>query len=179
MALFAITAGANAQSGKQHVTGYGAGFTELTWVDGKPAISLGGYGGVLINHKFMIGLAGNNVCFKQTVNGKKESFQFNYYGLYSEYRFKPENPVHLSLGLTGALGWQDNEIKTASKTGRKDGDFTFVVQPKLAMNVKVAKFMQIQAYGSYRFTGNTHSTYYAKNNYNGASAGISLVFGGF
>ncbi len=179
LAIIAISAGANAQTSKQHVTGYGAGIAEITYVNGQVAMNLGGYGGVLVNHKFMIGLAGNNVFFKQTVNGKKESFQLNYYGLYSEYRFKPENAVHVSLGLTGALGWQENEIKNAQKTGRKDGDFTYVIQPKLAINTKIAKFMQVQAYASYRFTGNTNSLYYARSNYNGASAGISLVFGGF
>lgn len=179
LAFSAISAGANAQTSKQHVTGHGAGIAELTWVNGQAALNIGGYGGVLVNHKFMIGLAGNNVFFKQTVNGKKDSYQLNYYGLYSEYRFNPENLVHISIGLTGALGWQENDIINTQKTGRKDGDLTFVIQPKLALNTKITKFMQIQAYGTYRFTGNTNSLYYAKSNYNDASAGISLVFGGF
>lgn len=179
LAIIAISAGAKAQTSKQHVTGYGAGIAEITHVNGQVAMNVGGYGGVFINHKLMIGLAGNNVFFKQPINGKKESFQLNYYGLYSEYRFKPENPVHISLGVTGALGWQENDIKNDQKTRRKDGDFTFVVQPKIALNTKITKFMQVQAYASYRFTGNTNSLYYSKSNYNGASAGISLVFGGF
>lgn len=174
-----MTFSASAQNGKQKVGGYGAGIAELTWVNGKPALNLGAYGGVLINHKFLFGAAGNNVFFQQTVNGKKESFQLNYYGLYAEYRIKPENPVHLSFALTGALGWQENDINSALKTNQKDGDFTYVIQPKIGINTKIASFMQIQAYGSYRITGDTKSTYYARSNYNGASAGISLVFGAF
>lgn len=179
LALTALTISASAQTTKQHTTGYGAGIAEITWVNGQAALNLGGYGGVLVNHKFMFGASGNNIFFKQTVNGKKESFQLNYYGLYSEYRFKPANPVHMSVGLIGALGWQENDVLTAQKTRRKDGDYTFVLQPKLAVNTKITKWMQVQAYGSYRFTGNTKSTYYAKSNYNGAAAGVSLVFGGF
>lgn len=177
--LAAMAMGAEAQTSRNHVTGYGAGIAEIAWVNGTAGLNLGGYGGVLINHKLLIGASGHNLFFKQTVNGKKENFQLNYYGLYSEYRFKPSNTVHLSIGLTGALGWQENDVIMVEKTKRKDGDYTYVIQPKIAVNTKITNFMQIQAYGSYRITGNTNSVYYTENNYNGPSAGVSLVFGGF
>jgi hypothetical protein len=177
----AMTMGANAQqtNSKSKITGYGAAFTELTWVNGNTAMNIGAYGGVLINHKLLIGASGNNVFFKQTVNGKKENMQLNYYGLYTEYRIQPQQPVHFSIGLTGALGWHENELINTQKRNRKDGDFVPVIQPRLAVNVKLTKFMQVQAFGSYRFTGNTNSTYYTEKNHNGVSAGASLVFGGF
>lgn len=179
LAAIALTMGSTAQTGKNHVGGYGAGIAEITWVNGQTGLNLGGYGGVLLNHKFMIGASGNNIFFKQSVNGKKENFQLNYYGLYSEYRFQPAKPVHMSVGLIGAMGWEENDIMTDEKTIKRDGDYTFVIQPKLALNIKVTGFMQVQAYGSYRITGNTNSLHYSKNNYNGAAAGIGLVFGGF
>lgn len=175
----AITISATAQTGKTKIGGHGAGMAEITWVNGKPALNIGGFGGVLVNHKLLIGAAGNNIFFRQTVNGKKENFQFNYYGLYAEYRLMPQKTIHLSVGLTGALGWQENDVVNAQKTRKKDGSNTFVVQPKLALNAKITSFMQVQAYGSYRITGNTNSTYYTANNHNGAAAGIALVFGSF
>lgn len=177
----AMTMGANAQQtkSKRHISGYGAGFTELAWVNGKTAMNIGAYGGVLINHKLLIGLSGNNLFFNQKVNGKKEKMQLNYYGLYTEYRIQPAQPVHLSIGLTGALGWHENGLINTEKSTSKDGDFVPVIQPKLAVNIKIVKFMQVQVFGSYRFTGNTNSTYYTQKNHNGVSAGASLVFGGF
>jgi hypothetical protein len=177
--ITAITIGTKAQTSKTSIGGHGAGITEITWVNGKPAMNVGAYGGVLINHKLLIGGAGNNIFFKHTVNGKKENLQFNYYGLYTEYRLMPEKPVNVSVGVTGAMGWQENEILSAQKTRKRDGENTYVIQPKLAINAKITKFMQVQAYGSYRFTGNTNSLYYTNKNYNGASAGIGLVFGSF
>jgi Outer membrane protein beta-barrel domain len=177
--LAAMAMGAEAQSSKSNVTAYGAGLAEIAWVKGTAGMNIGAYGGVLINHRFLIGASGHNLFFKQTVNGKKENFQLNYYGLYSEYRIKPTNAVHISLGVTGALGWQENDVIMAQKSTRKDGDYTYVIQPKIGINTKVTKFMQVQAYGSYRITGNTKSLYYKENNYNGPSAGVSLVFGGF
>lgn len=174
-----ITMSTKAQKNNLKIGGYGAAISEITWVNDKAAINLGAYGGVLINHKLLIGIAGNNILFNQTVNEKKEKFQFNYYGLYSEYRFTPLKEVNLSVGLTGAMGWQENNIKSLLKTRKRDGDFTFVIQPKLAVNVKVTKFMQVQGYTTFRITGNTNSQYYTSKNYSGVSSGVSLVFGSF
>ncbi len=168
-----------AQSKTTTVGGYGAGTAELTFIDGNPALNIGGYGGVLLNHKWLIGISGNNILFKQDKNEGKEKFQFNYYGLYSEYRFMPERNVNVSLGVTGALAWLEREVPNSNGDMKKEGDFTNVVQPKIGLNIKVTKFMQVQAYGSYRFTGNTNSSSYSSKNFNGASAGVGLVFGAF
>jgi hypothetical protein len=179
LVITAAAIGTTAQTSKTKLGAHGAAISEITLVNGKAALNLGAYGGVLINHKLLIGVAGNNIFFKQTVNNKKESFQFNYYGLYSEYRFMPERKIGVAVGLTGAMGWQENDIRSFQKTSRKDGRFTFVIQPKLGLNVKVTKFMQVQAYSSYRFTGNTFSSYCSAKNYNGISGGAGLVFGSF
>lgn len=169
----------NAQTKKTTLDGYGAGTAEITWINGKPSLALGAYGGVLINHKLLIGAVGQNIFFDQQVNGTKQDFQFNYYGIYSEYRLQPQKNIHASFGLTGAMGWQENDVISPVKTNKRDGDITYVIQPKLGINFKVTRFMQVQAYGSYRFTGNTNSVYYSYSNHNGASAGAALVFGSF
>jgi hypothetical protein len=177
--ITSTTIGTMAQSKKIPVGGYGAGIAEITQVNGKSALNIGAYGGVLINHRLLIGAAGNNVFFKQTVNNRKENFQFNYYGLYTEYRLMPKKNIGVSVAVTGAMGWQENSMQSPVKDVKKDGKLTYVIQPKLGLNVRVTNFMQVQAYGSYRITGNTKSNYYTSKNYNGASGGISLVFGSF
>lgn len=168
-----------AQSTKIAVGGYGAGTAELTYVNEKTALNLGAYGGVLLNHKWLIGLSGNNISFKHNEAGADRKMQLNYYGLYTEYRFMPERKVNLSLGVTGALGWLERENFDSEGGMDKDGDYTSVIQPKVGLNIKVFQFMQVQAYGSYRFTGNTNSTFQTGKNLNGAGAGIGLVFGSF
>jgi hypothetical protein len=162
------------------VSGYGGGVAELTFIDGKPALNIGGYGGFLLNRRLLIGVSGNNIMFKHTVNGAKENMSFNYYGLYTEYRFPTQSILQVSAGVTGAMGWLENKLVSSDKNKfRRDGDMTFVIQPKLGLNVRVTKFMQIQGYASYRFTGNTNSTHYTQNNFNGVSGGAGLLFGGF
>lgn len=179
LVIAAMSINLNAQDKKANVKGFGTATTEITWVNGKIGYNIGAYGGVLLNRKFCIGLAGNNIFFNQIINNKKENIQFNYYGLYSEFKIKQQKNVHLSFGLTGAIGWQENKINSIDGNSRKDGDFTIVLKPKVGLNIGIAKFMQIQTYASYRFTGNTNSLNYNPNNFNGFSGGIGLSFGSF
>jgi hypothetical protein len=179
--LFAAQTFAQAQATKKTaVNGYGCGLVELTYINGKPALNIGGYGGVLLNHRFLIGASGANVLFRHKVNGSNQSMSFNYYGLYTEYRMPSTQWYQFSVGLTSAMGWQENKLVSTNKANtRRDGNITYVFQPRIGVNAKLTTFMQLQGYASYRFTGNTKSTYYNRSNYNGASIGMALVFGGF
>jgi hypothetical protein len=168
-----------AQNKQTTVTGYGMGTAGISNISGKTSLSIGGYGGVLLNHKWFIGAGGQNIGYNKTINGSKQHFSFNYYGIVTEYRIQPQRPVHLSLGLMGGMGWQENKLVSAKNTMRKDGDATYVIQPRVGLNIKVASFMQIQGYADYRITGKTNSTYNNRNNYNGLSGGIGLAFGKF
>ena len=58
--ISATTISAMAQTKKTAVGGYGAGIAEITRVNGKVGLNLGAYGGVLINHRLLIGLDGNS-----------------------------------------------------------------------------------------------------------------------
>jgi hypothetical protein len=168
-----------AQTKKSNIGGYGAGTADITFINGKAALSVGAYGGVLINHKLLIGAGGNNIMFKQNVNGKSEKFQFNYYGLYTEYRILSLENTDVTVGVLGGMGWLENQLGANKGSMKRDGDITHVIQPKLGINLSVTKFMQVQAYGGYRFTGNTNSANYTAKNMNGFNGGIGLVFGSF
>ncbi len=177
--LTVFSVSGQAQKRQPSVAGYGAAVAELTSIDKKAALNLGGYGGVLINHRFLLGASGNNILFSKTINGSKTDFQFNYYGLITEYKFFPGSFVHFSAGLTSALGWLENDILTADKKKRMDGDYVYVIQPRLALELRITSFMQGKLYGNYRFTGNTKSRYFTPRNLDGAGAGAALVFGSF
>lgn len=169
----------SAQGTKAKLGGYGMAYTEFTTVNGKPAQGIGGYGGLLVNHKWLIGISGINVLFRQDVESKSERFQFNNYGLYTEYRFLHDKPVNLTLGVSGSMGWVTTTANAKGSTMPKDGDFTYVLQPQLGIDIKVFRFMQVRLNGGYRFSGKTNSTYYSGTNMNGVSVGAGLSFGAF
>ncbi len=121
----AIIIGATAQTKKMAVGGYGAGTAELTFINGKAALNIGAYGGVLLNHKLLIGAGGSNIFFSKKINGQKEDFQFNYYGVYSEYRFMPERKLNVTVSVLGAMGWNENKLVSDKGSMKKDGDYTY------------------------------------------------------
>lgn len=158
---------------------YGTGAAELTWIDDKPALAINVHGGYLVNHRWLIGANATNILFTREINNKRERFQFNYYGLYTEYRFRPMDRVHLSAGVSGNLGWLENKVGKDQHDLDRDGDFTYVIQPRLTANIRIASFVQAQLFGSYRFTGNTNSTFHSKSNFNGVGVGAGVAFGLF
>lgn len=185
-ALLAILAqGALAQQTKNAVGGYGTALAEITTINGKVALNVGGHGGVLINHKWLLGASGNNIFFEQKETAGYRDFQFAYYGLFTEYRIKPSANVHLALGLTAGGGMLQHKIYDGSANGNKednwvkDGHWTHVIHPTLAMNIKLLSFMQARVHAGYRFTGNTEGAYYKASNLNGWAAGAGLAFGKF
>lgn len=179
MAALSVVAG-HAQKSNFGVTGaYGGGTAELNFVNGKPALAVGGYGGMLLGKKWMLGIGGNNLFFSSKSNGKSMDQQFNYYGLYSEYYVVKSDNINLFLGALSGLGWLENEGASTKDRMRKDGNFTWVAQPRLGTQVKITSFMRATAYAGYRFTGDTKSTHYSEKNLNGISLGAGLIFGKF
>lgn len=175
----------SAQQAKPSVGGYGAGLAEITTVNGRVALNVGGHGGVLLNHKWMIGASGHNIFFEQKEATGYRDFQFAYYGIMTEYRFKPSARVHAAIGVTAGGGFLQQKIYTNNNGGErnvswvKDGHWTAVVHPTVSLNVKLLSFMQARAHVGYRFTGDVDATKYNGNRLNGVGAGVGLAFGAF
>ncbi|BFG71663.1 hypothetical protein KACHI17_25440 [Sediminibacterium sp. KACHI17] len=176
---FLVTAAiaVNAQS-KSKIKGLGAGMVSVTNVDGKMALNIGGYGGILINDKWTFGASGNNFFLSKRIGAENRKFQFSYYGLYNEYRFGQLRNVHISAGITTGIGALHTKSTGVKPEYKLDGKWTPVVQPKLILNIPVTSFMQVQVHGSYLMTGKTNNMGFTKQRMNGVDGGISLLFGG-
>lgn len=86
--------------GRNSVGGYGTITNEVTAIAGKYRYNLGGYGGVLLNHRLLFGGLGK-VVFTDNINTPST---FVYFGPYTEYLIHPENLVHFSIGAMGGMG---------------------------------------------------------------------------
>jgi hypothetical protein len=175
--LFALCITFNAFAQKS-VTGYGAGTADLTTVDGNLALNVGGYGGVFLNHRWLIGGSGNNIFYTQKNDAGKQKMQFTYYGLYNEFYFNPQSKFQVVGSLTTGIGAM-NIARNDETKARIDGDWVYVVQPSLGVSFNVFSFMRVNAKAGYRFTGETNGSVYTGKNVNGLNAGISLLFGKF
>ena len=102
--------------------GFGGPVVKFSQIDSRFALLVGGYGGWLINHSFMIGGGGfglaNNIRGSRAAQiycgtGDNLRLQFGYGGFMLEYIGEPNSLIHYNVSkLIGAVG----SITTTSKT---------------------------------------------------------------
>ena len=179
MVVAAISLTATAQR-KAQVSGYGAATAEINNIDGKGNLGLGAYGGVLLNHRWLIGAAGSNTFLRKAVNGSSTSFQYNTYGLYTEYHINPKSPVHLVAGLMVGAGYLQQKQRTTSEDKyTRVGEWHAAIAPNLGLSIDVTSFMRIHTRASYNYSTDPKTTALTKENLRSVAGSVSLVFGSF
>lgn len=173
--------------------GYGGPRVAYTQFDGQDAWLVGGRGGVVINHSFVIGGAGYgivnspsflNIEYEGTTY-PKAYLEGGYGGMYLEYILMPNKIVHLSFPvLVGAGGLLYAETSAASAGGNFEETIItntsfFVVEPGVEVELNVVRFMRVSAGISYRYTKGVELPNTPTNAFNSLSGSISLKFGKF
>ena len=173
--------------------GYGAPVVKFTSVKGEFAVMVGGYGGWLINHSFMLGGGGYGLATRHMLEPasgtssilEDRRIEFGYGGGILEFIFSPMAVLHSTVFLLiggGAVSVQNDYMgffdTMHGEWGVKDG--VFVLEPSVNVELNVTSFFRVNAGGSYRFVSGTSSTYGLKNtDLSGASINLALKFGKF
>ncbi|HEX7070616.1 MAG TPA: hypothetical protein VF190_07410, partial [Rhodothermales bacterium] len=172
-------------SGDVRHGGYGGPLVQATWLDGEPAVMVGGSGAWLINGTFAIGGAGIGLATVHRVDGfegsPRPTLEGGYGGVTLEYINRPASLMHLSAGaLIGAGGMAVMEGPRASED-RESLDETafFVTRPHVAATLNVTDFFQISAMAAYRLVVGSTLDAYDDAALSGAELGIGLRFGSF
>jgi hypothetical protein len=177
--IAAISLAANAQKSKTAVSGYGAATAEINNMNGNANLAVGGYGGVLLNHRWLMGAAGSNTFLKKISNGSMAFFQYNTYGLYTEYHINPQSPVHLVTGVMAGAGYLQQEQATTEAKFKRVGEWHYVISPNLGLSVDITRFMRVHTRASYNFNGDPKTNALSKNDLRSVASSVSLVFGSF
>ena len=181
-----------------HVGGYGAPEIMFSQIDNGMGIFLGGRGGVILNHRYSLGVGGygllpvpriNIDCPIQGHENESSYLSSFYVALLLEYIHSSNRLLHFSaktnIGFAGIK--IDHGINDDNKN-QSDHDHPmrlfFVIEPGLTLNLNVASFFKISLGGSYRFTPNTSLEYngrkFASSSiFNGFSVNLGFVFGHF
>lgn len=167
----------SAQVAKKKIGAIGGGLAEVGNFKNTSSLELGAFGGIVLNHKWVLGIDGQNKLLTRNINGADWRVQFNQYGLYTEYKYRHTGTTYASLSVGTGLGWVTGGPK--KKNQKMDGDKTWVIHPRLNGNTRLTRFLQIQWYVSYRFSGNPNSGLLTKNKLTGPGAGITIVAGTF
>lgn len=177
--------------------GYGGPVVKFTNFNGKFAVMVGGYGGWLINHSFMIGGGGYGLVTSHypdhppQVSGpanlslEGSRMEFGYGGGMLEYIFKPTSVVHSSVSLLIGAGEVSLRYHDAGTfwdmmdgyEGQKDG--VFVLEPSVNVELNVTTFFRVNAGGSYRLVSGASMYGLTNKDLSGPSINLALKFGAF
>lgn len=183
--------------------GYGALELKVGPVNGETGLFVGGRGGWIIGHKFVIGGAGyglttNNSFLENPANKpigvgtdstRTIDINMGYGGLLLEYILFPKKAIHLSFPLIIGAGG-------ASLSAKKNIDNTlnpneisindpvensgyFLLEPGMHVELNMAKFFRLSAGANYRYITGADLDRLSSNDLSGLNFSLTLKFGGF
>jgi hypothetical protein len=167
--------------------GFGGPVVKYTQINGEPGVLVGGRGGWIINHTFVLGGGGyglvNDINAENTYWGIKPYINFGYGGVELEYIIHSDELTHFSVySLIGGGGvtyrsklwddWEDWEDQFGT-------DAFFVFEPAANVEVNIISFFRINFGVSYRFISGLYFDDLKNSDFAGPSATLTLKFGKF
>ena len=175
------------------LNGFGAADLKIGDFIGEPSLLVGGYGGFIINRRYLFGLAGygivTNVEFDGEIPNQGTQKPLNLHGGYGGvlvgFTVAPRELVHLSVPIlfgAGAFEVSDNDFFVNNPA---DSEFTvensvfFVVEPGLELEFNITKYFRIGAGATYRYITGTELLNVSDEDVSGFSGMLSFRFGRF
>ena len=189
------------KGGTQSVSGYGAITNKFTYLGGEFANLVGAYGGVYINHQFMIGIGAaaltNNltVPLRYSTDPLRDmSYEYGQVGLVTEYVVNSNKAVHIAFNLFTGAGftlqhersdwghdWDDHDDDDDFDFDEdvKDENWFFVVEPGIQLELNVFKWMRFSPGISYRAAFESDGLGMGDSDISNISYNATLKFGRF
>jgi hypothetical protein len=166
--------------------GYGAPEVRFTRLAGHDAILVGARGGWIIDHAFVVGVAGFGSASRRVdagqvlPSGRAAGLEFGYGGVDLGWVSRPGDRVHLTLGLLlggGAVSFNDPARLDDGWIGPTD-EF-LVVEPSAALELRVTRSVRVAAGGGYRIVTGARSATVRSADLRAPAAGLTLKLGRF
>ncbi len=164
--------------------GFGGPVIKFTRVNSQFGVLVGGQGGWIINHKFVLGGGGyglvNNVDANITINGLEQLINFGYGGVELHYICNSDSLLHFTVSTligAGAVSYRPRDVldwnwDTSTNT-------FFVFEPTVRAMINVTTFFRIGAGLSYRLIGGAKMDNIRDSDLSGPSIELVLKFGKF
>lgn len=182
MLLVATTAWAQEEtlfSGKLESGGFGGPVVKMTQFIDKSGILVGGRGGWIINHAFVIGGGGYGLVNEITASNDS-LLSFGYGGVELEYVHRSNKLLHFTVQTLiggGSVEYRDKRNKDAQNNDVHD-DF-FIAEPGVNVILNVSKNFRIGLGGSYRYVTGVSFRGLNNSDLSGPSAVLTFKFGSF
>ena len=158
--VLALAQEATLLSGEVSHGGFGGPVVKVTRINGQDAVLVGGRGGWIINHTFVIGGGGYGLVsdVRPTVPGlfNQDKLMLGYGGLELEFILQSDRVVHLTVPVligAGAVGYRTgywgDDFDLSLGIDNKFDTF-FIIEPGIDLELNVVSFFRINAGISYR-----------------------------
>ena len=172
-------------SGEISHGGFGGPVFKYTQIKGEPAVLIGGRGGWIINHTFVIGGGGyglvNQIEADYMINNKHPFINFGYGGLELEYIIQSDQIVHFSVYTligAGAVTYKEDIWNDWDDWSSASDEF-FVFEPAINVEINITSFFRINAGVTYRFISGVYYSDLQNSDLAGFSGALTLKFGSF
>jgi len=169
--------------GEMESGGFGGPVVKFGSINGESGIFVGGRGGWIINHTFILGGGGygltNDVKAKVLGPYGQRYLNFGYGGVELEYIAQSDKLIHLSVMTLiggGGVGWKDESIRSGMNG---DTDAFFVIEPAAQMNLNITKYFRLSAGVSYRYVSGVNSPVATNADLSGPAGVLTFRFGKF
>ncbi|MCB2220430.1 MAG: hypothetical protein KQI35_08555 [Bacteroidetes bacterium] len=185
--------------------GYGAPELKLGNVNHNMSLLLGGRGGWIIGHRFVLGGAGYGLTTSNTFDYTEKLYNANgslidstrnlrldmgYGGVLLEYIAFPKKAIHLSfpliIGAGGAsigsqINQDPNQLDPVEWTTYDyvESSAFFIVEPGISLEMNMTKFFRLNLGATYRFISGTTLQRMDSNDLSDLSFSLALKFGAF
>jgi len=183
--------------------GYGGPELKLSNINDDMSLLVGGRGGWIINHSFVIGGAGyglttnNRFDYTEDISGidstRKLRLDMGYGGLLLEYIAFPREAIHLSfpfvIGAGGAsVSTKEEGVNPDANNWDNDPFYNwnslestafFVLEPGINIELNLIKYLRLNLGASYRYISATDLDRLTDDNFSDFSFNLCLKFGKF
>jgi hypothetical protein len=178
--------------------GFGGPVVKLTSIRGEVGSLVGGYGGWLIGHQFLIGGGGYGLVNdiradvsaeqRYTMDQRPLFVEFGYGGVVLEYIAMPSRAVHFSvMALLGAgsatyreNSYNDWNFDSHGHSRIDKMEALFVAEPQVNIELNMTDWFRVTLGGSYRFVrGVNDLTGLSNKDLSGPAGSVSFKFGSF
>lgn len=178
-------------SGEVSNGGFGGPVVKYVQIKGEPGVLVGGRGGWIINHTFVLGGGGYGLVNDIKSDNPPYLYQgtwyntylnFGYGGVELEYIFQSDDLLHFSVySLIGGgdISYRNEMFNDHGMNWDSNNDAFFVFEPAINAELNVISFMRIDAGVSYRFIGGVNFDAIKNSDLAGPSASLTFKFGTF
>ena len=170
--------------------GFGGPVLKYTEFNSTGAMIVGGRGGWIINHSFILGGGGYGLTTQVPVDVLEgdiiikdaDDLYIMYGGFEMEYIFRPLKAIHLSIYTLiggGSIGYRSEFQDNYNGCNYNMGKSFFIAEPAVNLELNVTTFFHLAFGASYRYTNGANYKLIKDDDIRGFSGVVTFKFGKF